>query len=191
MRGACRRSFAFPWPTVTAAMMTLILVAPMRGEDSALEYKVKAGYLFNFAKLVDWPEKSVDADAPLLLGVLDHGEALPVIQAQLAGKKIGDRPIVVHAVQANRIPKDLHVLLVTRTAALTPEELQALLDRAPTLLIGETEDFAERGGVIGFVRDGDTIRLTLNLEHAAKAGLKISSRLASVAKVVKPAPIRP
>ena len=83
------------------------------------------------------------------------------------------------------IGKDLHLLLVTRVAGKTPEQLSKLAGTAPLLIVGETDAFAEHGGMVGFVREEDAIRLTLNLERTTKAGLKVSAKLSSVARLVK------
>ena len=159
-----------------------------RAADSpaALEYKVKAGYLFNFARFVEWPATALPApDCPFVIGVLDAGEALPVLQSVLEGKKVDGHPVQVKAVAADSLGKGTHILFVTRAAGKTPDELRTALGGAATLLVGETEQFAERGGAMGFSREEETIRLSLNLERAMEAGLKVSAKLASVAKLVK------
>jgi hypothetical protein len=156
-------------------------------DAAGLEYKVKGGYLFNFAKFVEWPTQALPAaDSPFIIAVLDGGEAAPVLEQVFAGKNVAGHPVQVKTVSATSLPKDAHILLVTRAADKSPEQVREALGATPTLLVGETEQFAERGGIFGFVREEDSIRLTLCLEHATAAGLKVSSKLASVAKAVKP-----
>jgi len=168
----------------------LIFSAPpcARAADSttALEYKVKAGYLFNFAKFIEWPAQSFAAtNSPFVIAVLDNGEAAPVLQPLLGTKNVNGHPVQIRPVTMSSLPGDAHILFVTRAAARTPEELRAALSGAAPLLVGETEEFAERGGMIGFVREGESIRLNLNLEAASRAGLKVSAKLSSVARLVK------
>lgn len=158
------------------------------GADSelALEYKVKAGYLFNFARFVEWPKSALpSAESPIVIGVLDTGEALPWIQAVLEGKTLDGRRVHVRAVNIEGLSRDLHMIFVARAAGISPETVRSALGRAPTLLVGETDSFAERGGMIGFFRENGSIRFKLNLERAAQANLKISAKLSSVAKPVK------
>ena len=153
---------------------------------AALEYKVKGGYLFNFAKFIEWPAASLPTtNSPFIIAVLDGGEAGPVLAQLFAGKTINGHPLQVRSASAASLPNDAHILLVTRAADRTPEELRERLGTAPTLLVGETDKFAERGGTFGFVREGESFRLTLCIEHAAEAGLKVSAKLASVARAVK------
>lgn len=164
----------------------LASVAGQGAESAALEYKVKAGYLFNFAKFIDWPASALPAaDTPFVIAVLDAGEAAPVLEALFAGKNVNGHPVQVKAVSAASLPKDAQILLVTRAAGKTPEEIREAMGDAPTLLVGETEQFAERGGAIAFVREEESVRLTLCLEHTASAGLKVSAKLSNVAKAVK------
>jgi hypothetical protein len=172
-----------------AATLLVGRPAALRATESAnpLEYKVKAGYLFNFAKFIDWPEAAVPpGNGPILIGLLDRGEALALIQPLLEGKQIHGRPVQIRPVEPDRLGRGLHILLVTRTANVAPETLAARLQGTPTLLVGETEDFARRGGMIGFVHEEESIRFTLNLQRAAEAGLQVSAKLASVARVVTP-----
>jgi hypothetical protein len=179
-----------PW--LAAGMRTLVLVlllAPFGlggAESAALEYKVKAGYLFNFAKYIEWPTNAFrSTNSPFVIGVLDAAEASPVLRAVFEGKKVDGRPVEVRAVFAETIGSDVHLLMVTRMAGHTPEELRRFAGSAPVLIVGETNEFAERGGAIGFVHEGESVRLTLCREHAAAAGLKVSAKLSSVARSVK------
>ena len=180
------------WLAVVSGWVALglFLLLPLgaRAADAtaALEYKVKSGYLLNFARYIEWPTTCLPApDSPFIIGVLDGGEALPVVKTLLEGKKVDSHPVQVKAVTADQIGKDIHVLLVTRAAGKTPEEIRSALGNAATLLVGETEQFAERGGTVGFTREEESIRLSLNLERATEAGLKVSAKLASVARQVK------
>jgi hypothetical protein len=169
------------------------LLAPMGGVGAepaqALEYKVKAGYLFNFAKFVEWPSAALPApDSPFVIGVLDGDEALPVLRSVLEGKQVNGHPLKVKAVSADNEGKDVHIFFVTRAAGKSPQDLRKALGAAPTLLVGETAQFAEGGGMVGFVYQEESIRLALNLEQTTQAGLKVSARLSNVAKVVKTKP---
>jgi hypothetical protein len=172
---------------LTAGACLLSARAAATPEAAALEYKVKAGYLFNFAKFVEWPAGSFpSAGSPFIIAVLDGGEAFPVLEQLFAGKNVNGRPAQVKHAAPAALPKDAHILLVTRAAGKTPEEIREALGAAPTLIVGETEQFAERGGAITFVREEESVRLMLCFEHATENGLKVSAKLSSVAKSVKP-----
>ena len=182
---SCRRA----WLGALACALTLLLAPaslPAADSGAALEYKVKAGYLFNFAKFIEWPASAFpSAEAPFVIGVLDGGEASPILRELFEDKKVNGRAIEVRSVFPETIGKDIHILLVTRAAGKTPEELLRFAGTAPILMVGETSEFAERGGMVGFVREEDAIRLTLNLARATEAGLKVSAKLSSVARLAK------
>ena len=183
------------WPGRRFAALALVAGAwllPARAtvaDFPALEYKVKAGYLFNFAKFIEWPAGSFPtANSPFVIGVLDGGATASVLESILQGKLVEGRAVQVRAVTAENIGRDLHILLVTRTATKSVGEIRAALSGAATLLVGETAQFAELGGTVGFTREVESIRLSLNLERAVEAGLKVSAKLSTVAKLVKTKP---
>ncbi len=151
-----------------------------------LEYRVKGGYLYNFAKFVEWPAGSFPSpDSPFVIGVLDGGQALPILKALLEGKQVDGHPVQVKPVLLARAEKGLQILFVTRAAGSSPKQVQALAGPTGTLVVGETEHFAEDGGMVGFTREEDRIRVCLNLERTTAAGLRVSSKLASVSRLVR------
>lgn len=158
-------------------------------DSGPLEDKVKAGYLFNFAKFIEWPASAFSSpQAPLVVAVLNDAAALPVLQQVLRGKTVNGRPIEVKLVATPAAGHGAHLLLVTRAAKVEPPAIRDQLVGSSTLLVGDAENFAEKGGMIGFFKDGESLRFQLNLDATAAAGLKVSSKLSSVARVVKSQP---
>lgn len=174
-------------PLLGALALLMVSMCARAADPAAMiEYKVKTGYLFNFAKFIEWPATCLPApDSPFVIGVLDDGEVVPVLQSLLEGKKVDSHPVQVKVATIDQIGKGFHILFVSRAAGKSPEEVKAALGNAATLLVGETEQFAERGGTLGFTLEEQSIRLSLNLERATESGLKVSSKLSSVAKLVK------
>ncbi len=170
-------------------LLSGLFALPARAADDhavQFEYKVKAGYLFNFAKYVEWPTNSLpETNSPIVIGVMDGTGALPVIQQVLSNKMAGDRPVIVKAVTTPEAMSGCHILFVCRSVKTTPHDVMAVLGGTPTLVVGESELFAERGGMIGFYPEDERLRFTLNLESVARANLKVSAKVASVARVVK------
>jgi len=157
------------------------------GEPAKLnEYQVKGAYLFNFAKYVEWPTNALLADnSPIIIGVIDGNAAAPVIKQVVANKLVNEHPLVVKVMATPDPMERCHILFVSRAAKISPAEVRAMLGTAATLVVGETESFAEEGGMVGFVLEGDTLRVNLNLETLACTDLKVSAKLASVARIVK------
>jgi hypothetical protein len=171
-------------------MLCGLACTTVRASDAAAaaEYRIKGGYLFNLTQFIEWPVAPLSRNGrPFVIAVIDRGEATPVLENLFAGKDISGRPIEVRSASMREFPKDANILLVTRAAGVTPEEARDALGSAPTLLVGETEKFAERGGAIAFGQERGSVRLTLCHEHARANGLKVSARLATVARSVSSA----
>ena len=177
--------FVSLWSVLLAA---LSMVATGAGADTAtaLEYKVKAGYLFNFAKFVDWPAKTLPVtNSPIVIGVLEDDPAAPLLDQQLQGKVANGHPLLVRRLPDLAGVPVCQIFFISRAQSQRTDELLANSQTAPVLLVGEADQFAHRGGMINFVRKDETFRLEVNLEAAEKAGLKVSSKLASIATLVK------
>ncbi len=171
-----------------ALVMTLCLALAQVGAqepDLALEYKFKAGYLFNLAKFIEWPDAaSVDTNA-FIVGVMGSADATSAIENTLRGKMVDKRTFVVKQITSSSPIPACHILFVSRDIGKSPAEVRQALGAAPTLLIGDAEQFAENGGMVGFERQGNAFYLKLNLGEATHAGLKVSAKLANVARLVK------
>jgi len=149
------------------------------------EAQVKAVFLFNFAKYVDWPASAfANAKAPITIGVLGTDPFGDKLQHVVEGKSVNGRPIIIKHLSADSDLNGCNILFISHSEA---PRMAGILDRAgalPILTVGEDEQFA-RGGIINFVLKNGTVRLEIDLEPARKAGLKISSKLLAVADVVK------
>jgi hypothetical protein len=183
-----------PWLAMLALLAMLVaLPRPLAGADPALalEYKVKAGYLYNFAKYVEWPSSNATNAAttpdlsPIVIGVVGGAEVLPILQQVLQGKSLEGRPLQVKAVAKPVADTGCHILFFHHSFGQSPTQIGQALSNAPVLVVGDGEQFAEKGGMIGFVREEESFRIHLNLAATARAGLKVSSKLSSVAHLVK------
>lgn len=153
-----------------------------------VEYGIKAAYLFNFTKFIDWPESAfAGADAPFVIGVIDpEGVAAAVVQEVFRDKSTGSRPIVVRVfAQPGPDLTDCHLVFLARSAADQLSAVRRLVDRQSILLVGESQQFAQRGGAINLVTVSDAVRCEINLRRSQQAGLTMSGRLASVARLVR------
>lgn len=186
------------WRALLVSLTTLLLLAASAPAATAksMEYQVKAGFLYNFAKFVEWPGAALPPGAPLRLGVVASEEVCAVIEQSLAGKTVGDRPLLVERLSATRLsdgsplPNILYVhsdsLHEADADGLTLEDLVARIGARPVLLVGESAGFAGSGGMIGFVQRGENLRFQVNLASAHRAGLRLSARLSGLAEVINP-----
>ncbi len=169
-----------------AAALTLALVvaaaaAPASaGVQKAGEYELKAAFLFNFAKFVEWPDEAGGAPAtPVCIGVVDPDPFGATLERALAGKTLHARPIALRRFASAAAVRDCHVVFVSAAAeGLAGDEGW---DRPGVLTVGETRTFLGRGGVIAFAMEGDKLRFAVDAGAADRAGLKLSSQLLKLA----------
>lgn len=150
-----------------------------------LEYQVKAGYLFNFLRFTDWPPQALPAGAPYRIGVVEDASTYNIIAETLRGKTVNDRAIEVVYLNSRDPIRSCHLVFIPRSADAASLQLSPNAEQESTLLVGETADYALHDGMIGFVQRGHNIRFQVNLSAAQHAGLKLSSRLASLAEIVR------
>jgi hypothetical protein len=153
--------------------------------DLSSEYQAKAAFLFHFAQFVEWPEETfMDAGSPLTYCTIGNDPFQGSLDVALGGKMIGSRSFrVLHFKQPQEI-QGCQVLFIGMGGKKLLPEILARVKANSVLTVGESEHFAQEGGVIGFVLEENKIRFEINLEAAQKAKLKISSRLLALAKSV-------
>ncbi|HEX2250524.1 MAG TPA: YfiR family protein [Gemmatimonadales bacterium] len=151
----------------------------------SLEYQVKAAYLLNFTRYVDWPSEVFDAPAaPMTICVLGQDPFGPVLDATVKGKVSHGRSLTVRRIQSSREASGCHVVFVSRETWRSHRELLESLRSKGLLTVGETDEFAQKGGVIGFIIQEETVRFVVNTDARDRAGLRISSRMLSLAAAV-------
>jgi hypothetical protein len=151
-------------------------VLPATAQDVSLEYRVKATYLFNFVKYIDWPATARDG-GPLILCVAGRNPFGTALEDTIRDEVVNGRSLVVRVILEPE--PGCHVLFVPEGAAAN-----AYLRAArgtPTLTVGESSDFLARGGIINFVSDGRHVRFAISTPAADLAQLHISSRLLQLA----------
>jgi hypothetical protein len=152
-------------------------------ESRPSEYDVKAAFLLNFAKFVEWPTNAfADAQAPLVIGVLNSDPFRGGLQAMVAGRKIRGRPVTVRILHTPAEATNCHVLFIPAAARKQiPAALEAVR-HTRVLTVGETPGFCEAGGMIDFVIENHQVHFDINNKAAQAAGLKISSKLLTLAR---------
>ena len=176
-------------PGVRLALMFALmagLVCPLLATaQSVSEYRVKAAYLYNFAKFVDWPaDRFATATTPIRLCVLNDSLFLAELLQVVNGKTIAGRPMAVVPVQSAELARSCEILFINSSQnGQTPKVIDALRDTS-VLTVGETKGFVQEGGIINFVLQDDRVLFEVNHKAARQAGLSVSSRLLAVAKLV-------
>jgi len=173
------------------AAVLAVLVLPcvetiVAAETPALsEYQVKALFLVNFAKYVDWPPKAFSSDdAPIVIGFVGQDRFGDNFKQVIEGKTINGRTVVVKHVDSEQEYRSCHILFVS---ASEKDRLANILDAvkdSAVLTVGETDEFLAQQGMINLKKKDNKVRLEINLIAAQRAQLKLSSKLLSVADAV-------
>jgi hypothetical protein len=183
-----------PLPRPAAATLALAALlsaasAPSRAEEAgaSLEYAVKAAFLLNFAKFVEWPADSPQARSEaVIIGILGRDPFGPLLHQTIDGRTAGGRPIRLKRYPTLADLEPCHILFI---ADADKERLPPIFERLngqPVLTVGESKAFTRRGGVIGLLVEDNRARFEVNLRVARELGLTLSSRLLAVAKNLAP-----
>jgi hypothetical protein len=156
------------------------------------EYEVKAGFLYHFGWFVEWPATTDQGRTPAFtIGVLGAQPFGGVLDDIMRGKSIGARPVVIQYYQRVDEAVSCHILFIS---ASEEEGLPAILSglgEASVLTVSDMERFTERGGMISLRLVGQKVRFDINMDAAERVGLKLSSQLLRLARVIYgPRPLR-
>lgn len=161
--------------------LALLLSGPI-GARAESEAGIKAAYLLNFAKFVDWPASAFSsAKAPMVIGIVGREAVGEELIRVGGGVTAGGRSIEVRRIVAGDT-RECH--LVFTPDSERGDAVIAVAQGYPVLVVGEGEGFARRGGALGFVKEGGTVRFDANPKAAARNGLNVSAKLLRVARAV-------
>ncbi len=175
-RRACLR-------TASVAVAVMLGPAYLLAAENPSPAAVKAAFIFNFAKFTEWP--GLASDAPIVVCV----EAAAVIASELTsiarGATVGRRAVVVSTRGKDNLWDGCHVLFVEegtmgRFAALAPK-----LRTKPVLTISDSQGFSKTVGIIELYLDGGRMHFAINVDAVDRAGLRLSSHLLGLARVVR------
>lgn len=169
------------------AAIELFYVAPAAGQSVSAP-ALKAAFLVNFAKFVEWPADALPPDAAIKFCVQGDTRIADELEALAGTRSIGTHELRVLRVKADASARDCHVLFVQGLAAKQSVELLQQLKGAAVFTVGDDPSFPELGGVAGFFVEGSKMRFAINLQSAQRARVQLSSRLLALAKIVKDGP---
>jgi hypothetical protein len=139
------------------------------------------------AKFVDWPQPAPSRpDEPFTIGVLGDEPFAKVLERTLVAKLAQGRALAVRRFRGPAELQPTHILFLGSGALANLDEVLERLAATPVLTVGMRTDFIHSGGILNFYVDEETLRFEICLERAEKLGLKISSKLLRLARIVKP-----
>ena len=182
---------------VLAILPILLANATLNAQNTpgSSEYLIKAGFIYNFANLVQWPSTSfAQPDSPIVIVILGEDHFGTTLDHALEGKKVSARSFVIkRARSASELQralgpqKECQILYVSSSEMSHLGEAIQLLKGVPVLTIGETPGFAKNGGIINLILEDNKVRFEVNVQAAKEADLNISSRLLALARIIPPA----
>ena len=168
--------------TLVLALTAALLQAGADGTPVD-EYQLKAVFLFNFAKFVEWPPQAFasprDPFAICVLGDSPFGAAL---DDAVRGKTVEARPIAIRLVSSGEQARTCQILFVSASERKNMRGLLEALRSRCVLTVGDTEDFTANGGIVRFKMKDGRVRIEIDADAAGRANLRISSRLLSLAE---------
>ncbi len=183
-------SFRRMLPMNVCLIMLLGGISSVHGDDSSQkgEQLLKAAFLYNFAKFVEWPVTAfADEQAPLTICVLGTGP-LGAELDHLTGKVIRERRLLVKPVQVDSHITRCHQLYVSPDELARTPDILRLLRTTPVLTVCDGEGCAEAGLMINMRMADNRVALDLNLGTVQRTALKVSSQLLKLAHIMSETP---
>ena len=148
------------------------------------EYPVKAAFLFNFAKFVEWPSDAFkSSEDPIAICVLGQDPFGSALEDLVRNKTVVNRTFVVRDVNNAQQASKCHIVFVSASERKRCRSLLGELKGRSILTVGEAEDFIENGGIINFKLKDARVRIEIDAGTAERARLRISSKLLSLAEI--------
>jgi hypothetical protein len=170
-----------------AAIAWLLMVPTMQGQHSKpTEYEVKATYLYNFSRFVEWPAKVTPAQSgSFVICVLGKDPFGPALDAILADEATTGKTVVAQRILTPQDALNCRVLFISSSETARLKQILTTLGNASVLTVSELPQFTQRGGMVQFISEGNRVRFEVNLASAENAGLTMRSELLKVAVNVR------
>lgn len=175
---------------IAAALFVAVMVVlslPARAQDASLEYAVKAQFLYKLGPFIDWPASAFpDASAPVNLCIAGTDPFGGVIDQAVANQRIGARPIAVTRIQVPARGLACHILFIGTADPRLAADVIALVRGTPVLTVTDGMRDPRAKGIINFVIQANRVRFEIDDLAASENGLDISSKVLSLAVLVRP-----
>ena len=178
-------AFLGAWNSAISLALVVLAGGSLRAQ-AVDEYQVKAAFLYNFAKFVAWPPASFKSPTdPIAICVLGQSPVSGALEQAVSGKTIGSRGFIVRQVAEVQAASACHILFLSSSERKRERSILGEIKGSKILTVGETEGFAVEGGIVNFKLDDGKVRIQINVDAAEQAKLQISSKLLSLAQIVR------
>ena len=153
----------------------------LAGGEHANEHQLKAAFLFNMAKFVEWPAEVFAGPAePLVVCILGDDEIEDALR-QAPVRLVTGRSLAIRRIADSQKAAGCHILFVGESVGRRWRT--DMLKNSSILTVGETKDFIPQGGAVNFELQGDTIHIQVSIEALKRARLVMSSKLLSLSQI--------
>lgn len=150
-----------------------------------VEYQVKAAFIVNFIKFVDWSEAAfIDSKSPVTISILGDTFLTPALKA-IEDVPVKGRHLSIHPIKTLMDLKSSHILFISASEKHQIKEILQSVNGTSVLTVGEFEGFCDTGGIINFILVDNKVHFEINPDAAHKANLVISSKLLRLATIVR------
>ncbi len=162
-----------------------LLCFPVSGhvETTPGEYSLKAAFLYNFAKFVEWPDNTFNVKDEFCVATLGRGP-LDRELAALAGRKIQGRNMAIRKIDFPEEAANCQILFISRSELPRLESILDSLRGAPVLTVADRDDFCRMGGMLSLVIENGKISFDVNIRETQVAKLKPNSQLLRLARKI-------
>jgi hypothetical protein len=166
-------------------LVSSLLCVPAAGAPVANEYQVKAVFLFNFSRFVEWPASAfASEDAPFVVGIFGHDPFGGDLDEVVKGETVNGRPLVVKRLQSPAEAAACQIVFIHQSEASRLSDVLSSLGHRSTLTVSDVPGTAQRGVMIRLVTEKGRVRMRVNVDSARAADLTISSNLLRAAEIV-------
>jgi hypothetical protein len=167
---------------VLALNWALLVIPSLQAQSSPTEYQVKATYLYNFGRFIEWPNKTTaPSGVPFTVCVLGHDPFGQALNAALAGETINGTNTVAAQISKPREAANCRILFISSSEDRQLKQILLALEDISVLTVSDMPEFSQRGGMVQFILDGKKVRFEVNLTPVQHAHLTLSSQLLKVA----------
>jgi hypothetical protein len=174
------------WSAIVAGAVIIgVPTDPLRASNHS-EYEVKAAYLYNFGRFVEWPENAPSDRAPeFTICVLGHDPFGPALETTISGEKIDGKNVVASRISEVAEATTCRVLFISSSESKQLKDILLNLGKLSVLTVSDMPQFVQQGGMVGFVLAEERVQFEINMAAAQRAGLNLSSELLKVAAKVR------
>jgi hypothetical protein len=180
-----RQTKNFSFLFLVFALGALGLSVAQAQPDISKEYQIKAVFLFNFTQFVEWPVATFPTnDTPICIGILGNDPFGPSLEETVQGETIGNRKLVIQRSHQVEDLKNCHLLFISKSEQGHVPEILSALNPTAVLTVSEVDGFTLNGGNINFYLEGNKVRFEINPDTARSRGIKLSSQLLRLGKII-------